>query len=66
MIIIFTHISVLLAMLLITFLVLKELVSASGLDGRWHVLGRRLNIVIVPLLITFVATFMFKIIDVLR
>lgn len=59
-----TSLSTTTMLLLITFLVLKEL--ASTLEGRWQVFGRFLSIAIVPLLITFFTTAAIRTIDILR
>lgn len=44
------------AMLLIAFLTLKELASATAVQSNWRVFARSLNISLVPLLITFFIT----------
>ena len=58
--------TLLLNLLLVVLLVVKELVLASGLAGRWQVVGRYLNIGIVPLLIIFSITVVGTIVNILR
>lgn len=54
-----------LTVVLITLLILKELVSAAQLPGRWKAWGRYLNIAIVPLLVIFLITVAIRIIAIL-
>ena len=51
---------------LVALLVVKELILASGVEGRWQVIGRFLNIGIVPLLIIFSITVVGTIVNILR
>jgi len=46
-----TTLSIIAVVLLMVILVIKELVSTQ--EGRWEVLGRYLNVAIIPLLFTF-------------
>ena len=56
--------AVLAIVLLIVLLVIKELVST--LEGRWRLLGRYLNVAILPLLVTFGVTVALRVVDVLN
>jgi len=58
--------TILSALLLIVFLVLKQLASATDVESKWQAFGRFLNIALVPLLITFFITVAIRIKDLLR
>lgn len=58
--------TLILNLFLVALLVVKELILASGVEGRWQVIGRFLNIGIVPLLIIFSITVVGTIVNILR
>ena len=54
------------AVLLISFLILKELASATAVRSKWQAFARFLNIALAPLLITFLVTIVFRIMALIR